>query len=66
MSATVVIPEADRIALRAMAKKHGHRKAASMLDISFDTLVRALAECGVQRGTAALIRTKLADSTVVS
>ncbi len=32
-----------------------------MLEISFDTLVRAMAECGVQRGTVALIRAKLAE-----
>lgn len=62
MSETIVIPDSERQALRSMVKAHGHRKAAKMLEISFDTLVRALAECGVHRSTVALIRMKLAES----
>jgi hypothetical protein len=60
MAETIVIPESERQALRSLVKANGHRRTAKMLEISFDTLVRALAECGVHRSTVALIRLKLA------
>lgn len=64
MSATVVVPQPERGAMLALSKKHGHRKAAAMLEIDFDTLVRAIAECGVHRGTVAQIRAKLGAMAV--
>jgi hypothetical protein len=63
MAKTIVVPDTDRQALRSLVKTHGHRQAARMLEISFDTLVRALAECGVHRSVVALIRLKLADAS---
>lgn len=45
----------------ALAHKNGHLKAAELLEISFDTLVRAIAQCGVNRATLTHIRAKLAE-----
>lgn len=61
MAETVRITESDRIKLRAFAMAHGYRNAANLLEVTYGTLLQALAEAGVHRSTLALFRLKLAS-----
>lgn len=59
------LPTADRDALRALVDRHGERRALEALGLSKQTLSRCLAGLGVHRGTAVLVRERLATACVI-
>ena len=56
------LPEDLRNALAAMVREHGDREAAKRVQVSTNTIQRALAGLGVNRGTVALIRAAVGNT----
>jgi hypothetical protein len=57
---TTTLTPAEQVAVTAIMRAHGIRRAADLLGIARSAMERAAYGAGIQRGTAALIRAALA------